>query len=101
MCSYSAFTLPISMCLRISFHSFSNNGDAERCFGLPDVDEQSKREIKDILLNYDRTLLVADPRRCEPKKCDSSWIHLQRPGSLFQSQTLLIYRPGVWRRCVS
>ncbi|KAK9918018.1 hypothetical protein WJX75_000583 [Coccomyxa subellipsoidea] len=32
------------------------------------VDEQSKREIKDILLNYDRTLLVADPRRCEPKK---------------------------------
>ena len=35
---------------------------------LPDVDEQSKNEIKDILLQYDRTLLVADPRRCEPKK---------------------------------
>jgi hypothetical protein len=34
-----------------------------------DVDEQSKKEIKDILLAYDRTLLVADPRRCEPKKC--------------------------------
>ncbi len=33
-----------------------------------DVDEQSKNEIKDILLTYDRTLLVADPRRCEPKK---------------------------------
>lgn len=32
------------------------------------VDEQAKREIKDILLSYDRTLLVADPRRCEPKK---------------------------------
>jgi small subunit ribosomal protein S16e len=32
------------------------------------VDEQSKNEIKDILLQYDRTLLVADPRRCEPKK---------------------------------
>ncbi|KAL4450158.1 hypothetical protein ABPG77_010827 [Micractinium sp. CCAP 211/92] len=32
------------------------------------VDEQSKNEIKDILLTYDRTLLVADPRRCEPKK---------------------------------
>ncbi|KAH7518000.1 hypothetical protein FEM48_Zijuj09G0124300 [Ziziphus jujuba var. spinosa] len=32
------------------------------------VDEQSKREIKDILVRYDRTLLVADPRRCEPKK---------------------------------
>jgi small subunit ribosomal protein S16e len=32
------------------------------------VDEQSKNEIKSILLSYDRTLLVADPRRCEPKK---------------------------------
>lgn len=33
-----------------------------------DVDEASKKEIKDILTLYDRTLLVADPRRCEPKK---------------------------------
>ncbi|XP_037277078.1 ribosomal protein S16 [Rhipicephalus microplus] len=32
------------------------------------VDEQSKKEIKDTLIQYDRTLLVADPRRCEPKK---------------------------------
>merc|ERR1712178_440414 len=32
------------------------------------VDEASKREIKQILLQYDRTLLVADPRRPEPKK---------------------------------
>ncbi len=32
------------------------------------VDEASKKEIKDILTQYDRTLLVADPRRCEPKK---------------------------------
>jgi small subunit ribosomal protein S16e len=32
------------------------------------VDEASKKEIKDLLLSYDRTLLVADPRRCEPKK---------------------------------
>ncbi|KAI4312705.1 hypothetical protein MLD38_037505 [Melastoma candidum] len=32
------------------------------------VDEQSKKEIKDALMRYDRTLLVADPRRCEPKK---------------------------------
>ncbi|KAL5007688.1 hypothetical protein ScPMuIL_016494 [Solemya velum] len=32
------------------------------------VDEASKKEIKDILISYDRTLLVADPRRCEPKK---------------------------------
>ena len=33
-----------------------------------DVDEASKKEIKEILQTYDRTLLVADPRRCEPKK---------------------------------
>eukprot|EP01015_Nassula_variabilis_P009070 TRINITY_DN1717_c0_g2_i1.p1 TRINITY_DN1717_c0_g2~~TRINITY_DN1717_c0_g2_i1.p1 ORF type:complete len:148 (-),score=41.81 TRINITY_DN1717_c0_g2_i1:55-498(-) len=32
------------------------------------VDENSKREIKELLLQYDRTLLVADPRRPEPKK---------------------------------
>ncbi|GFQ04853.1 40S ribosomal protein s16 [Phtheirospermum japonicum] len=32
------------------------------------VDEQSKKEIKDILVRYDRTLLVSDPRCCEPKK---------------------------------
>ncbi|XP_069375562.1 small ribosomal subunit protein uS9 isoform X1 [Paralichthys olivaceus] len=39
------------------------------CFYVaPDVDEASKKEIKDILIQYDRTLLVADPRRCESKK---------------------------------
>merc|ERR1712133_5958 len=32
------------------------------------VDEASKKEIKDILFGYDRSLLVADPRRNEPKK---------------------------------
>ena len=32
------------------------------------VNETEKREIKELLLQYDRTLLVADPRRCEPKK---------------------------------
>ena len=32
------------------------------------VDEESKNEIKDALLHYDRTLLVADPRRCEAKR---------------------------------
>lgn len=35
---------------------------------LADHDEALKNEIKDVLLQYDRTLLVADPRRCEPKK---------------------------------
>ena len=32
------------------------------------VDEQSKKELKDALLAYARPLLVADPRRMEPKK---------------------------------
>ena len=35
---------------------------------MTDIDESSKNEIKEILLAYDRTLLVADPRRSEPKK---------------------------------
>ncbi|XP_032766163.1 40S ribosomal protein S16-like isoform X2 [Rattus rattus] len=32
------------------------------------VDEASKKENKDILIQYDRTLLVADPRCYESKK---------------------------------
>jgi small subunit ribosomal protein S16e len=32
------------------------------------VDEATKKQIRDLLVQYDRTLLVADPRRCEPKK---------------------------------
>ena len=32
------------------------------------VDESAKKELKETLLAYDRSLLVADPRRCEPKK---------------------------------
>merc|ERR1719217_1389075 len=32
------------------------------------IDEASKKEVKDILMGYDRSLIVADPRRCEPKK---------------------------------
>jgi len=31
-------------------------------------DEQSKKEIKETLVSYDRSLLVSDRRRCEPKK---------------------------------
>ena len=40
----------------------------KRPSSFADVDEQSKKEIKDILVQFDRTLLVADPRRCEAKK---------------------------------
>lgn len=32
------------------------------------VDEQSKNELRKALIDYDRNLLVSDPRRCEPKK---------------------------------
>lgn len=32
------------------------------------VDEAAKKEVKELLIQYDRTLLVSDPRRCEPKK---------------------------------
>uniref|UniRef100_A0A5F8GM65 Small ribosomal subunit protein uS9 n=1 Tax=Monodelphis domestica TaxID=13616 RepID=A0A5F8GM65_MONDO len=32
------------------------------------VDEASKKEIKDILIQYDQTLLVTDPQRYESKK---------------------------------
>lgn len=35
---------------------------------VSDVDEASKQEIRELLVQYDRSLLVADPRRCEPKK---------------------------------
>ena len=32
------------------------------------VDEYTKNQLKQALVQYDRTLLVADNRRCEPKK---------------------------------
>lgn len=31
-------------------------------------DESTKRQLKELLIQYDKSLLVADPRRCEPKK---------------------------------
>ncbi len=47
---------------------------------VADVDEASKKEIKDILIQYDRTLLVADLRRCEPKKFGApSWAQSTLP----------------------
>eukprot|EP00922_Rhytidocystis_sp_ex-Travisia-forbesii_P015211 GHVS01022714.1.p2 GENE.GHVS01022714.1~~GHVS01022714.1.p2 ORF type:complete len:178 (-),score=25.65 GHVS01022714.1:345-800(-) len=32
------------------------------------VDEATKKEIRDTFVAFDRSLIVADPRRCEPKK---------------------------------
>merc|ERR550514_2609237 len=31
-------------------------------------DESEKRELKELLIQYDKTLLVADPRRCEVRE---------------------------------
>jgi len=42
------------------------------------VDEQAKEEIKQRLMNYDRTLLVADPRRMEPKKFGGQGARVRR-----------------------
>ena len=42
------------------------------------VDEQAKDEIKKVLLDYDRTLLVADPRRMEPKKFGGQGARVRR-----------------------
>jgi small subunit ribosomal protein S16e len=42
------------------------------------VDEQAKSELKKILIDYDRTLLVADPRRMEPKKFGGQGARVRR-----------------------
>jgi small subunit ribosomal protein S16e len=42
------------------------------------VDEQAKSEIKKVLMEYDRTLLVADPRRMEPKKFGGQGARVRR-----------------------
>jgi small subunit ribosomal protein S16e len=42
------------------------------------VDEQAKSQIKQILMSYDRTLLVADPRRMEPKKFGGQGARVRR-----------------------
>jgi small subunit ribosomal protein S16e len=42
------------------------------------VDEQAKSEIKKVLMDYDRTLLVADPRRMEPKKFGGQGARVRR-----------------------
>lgn len=41
------------------------------------VDEHSKNTLKQALVQYDRTLLVADNRRCEPKKFGGAFAAFQ------------------------
>lgn len=55
------FLISTKLCRRIIKNQVQNKF-------VSDVDEASKKVIKGILIQYDRTLLVADPRRCEPKK---------------------------------
>uniref|UniRef100_A0AAY4DCF3 Small ribosomal subunit protein uS9 n=1 Tax=Denticeps clupeoides TaxID=299321 RepID=A0AAY4DCF3_9TELE len=65
---YQKCKLSLAFChVTICFFSFFFN-DFLIKMSYADVDEASKKEIKDILIQYDRTLLVADPRRCESKK---------------------------------
>merc|ERR1712168_468073 len=52
------------------------------------VDEASKKEIKDILISYDRSLLVADPRRNEPKKFGGPGARARYQKSYRQNQEL-------------
>jgi small subunit ribosomal protein S16e len=42
------------------------------------VDEQAKAEVQKLLMEYDRTLLVADPRRMEPKKFGGQGARVRR-----------------------
>ncbi|KAG2279837.1 hypothetical protein Bca52824_051057 [Brassica carinata] len=54
--------------LLLGKHRFAGVDMRIRVNGGGHTSQPSKKEVKDILIRYDRTLLVADPRRCEPKK---------------------------------
>ena len=43
------------------------------------VDEATKKELKDTLLQFDRTLLVADPRRNGTEEGGWSWCEIEIP----------------------
>jgi len=73
------------------------------------VNETEKREIKELLLQYDRSLLVADPRRCEPKKYGGPgararyqksyrwWIHTNY--SLIYFTYIVHFQDNTWNQC--
>lgn len=56
------------------------------------VDEHSKNQLKQALIAYDRSLLVADNRRCEPKKFGG-------PGARARFQSMYPWEllDGVWK----
>jgi small subunit ribosomal protein S16e len=57
------------------------------------VDEQSKKELKEQLVAYDRNLLVADPRRREPKKFGGpgARARYQKYGELLKSDLMIFF----------
>ena len=68
------FTTPkrISLCamcrLLLDARAFADLSDLQIAYYQKYIDEHSKNQLKQALVAYDRTLLVADNRRCEPKK---------------------------------
>lgn len=56
------------------------------------MDEYAKNQLKQALVQYDRTLLVADNRRCEPKKFGGE----SRCGNLMErlGKGLMVCRTG-------
>jgi small subunit ribosomal protein S16e len=57
------------------------------------VDEHSKNQLKQALLSYDRSLLVADNRRCEPKKFGG-------PGARARYQSRFFQGNGEMAHCI-
>ncbi|KAG6885588.1 hypothetical protein C0993_012590 [Termitomyces sp. T159_Od127] len=52
------------------------------------IDAYSALELKKKLVAYDRTLLIADPRRMEPKKFGGAGARARRQKSLFDSSSI-------------
>lgn len=52
-------------------------------------------ELKKALVSYDRTLLVADPRRCEPKKFGGPGQFAYEMASAIECYSLCTYSPSI------
>ena len=74
------------------------------------MDEYAKNQLKQALVQYDRTLLVADNRRCEPKKFGGELVRvwnggqgLMRPIRTWSESTvpevLSLVEAGLWCFC--
>lgn len=54
------------------------------------VDEHSKNLLKQALISYDRSLLVADNRRCEPKKFGGPGARARYQSRFFQTVVVVV-----------